>query len=134
MIVVDTNIIAYLVINGEHTAVVEKILVRDPIWSAPLLWRSEFRNILATYMRNNILTLPQSQTLMKVATDLLQQNEYTVNSLQVLTTAQQTDCSAYDAEFVVLAQDLGVPLITADQALVKKCTPTAQTPATFLAS
>ena len=47
MIVVDTNIVAYLYLPGEHTAAVERLLERDPEWAAPILWRSEFRNILA---------------------------------------------------------------------------------------
>ena len=57
MIVVDVNVLAYLYLPGPFTASVEKLLLRDAQWAAPRLWRSEFRNILATYMRKDMLTL-----------------------------------------------------------------------------
>ena len=57
MIVADTNIISYLIINSEFTDLAEKVYKQDPEWSAPRLWRSEFRNILAFYNRNNVLSL-----------------------------------------------------------------------------
>jgi hypothetical protein len=39
-------------------------------------------------------------------------NEYTVNSIDVLTLARQTGCSAYVCEFVSLAKALNLKLIT----------------------
>lgn len=45
MIVVDSNVLAYLYLPGEHTAAAERLLEREPEWAAPVLWRSEFRNI-----------------------------------------------------------------------------------------
>ena len=37
-----------------------------------------------------------------------------------LTIAMRTGCTAYDATYVALAQHLGLPLITADEALVRR--------------
>ena len=51
MIVADTNLIAYFFIPGEHTTAAKSVFLRDPDWVAPLLWKSEFRNVLATYLR-----------------------------------------------------------------------------------
>jgi len=58
MIVVDTNIIAYLYISGEKSLQAEQLLSFDSLWNAPILWRSEFRNVLSQYFK---LTCPLRQ-------------------------------------------------------------------------
>ena len=118
MIVVDTNVLVYLLLPGEHTEQAERVLRRDPVWAAPLLWRSEFRNVLAVYMRQGRLSLDQALQLMDNAEILLQGREYTVSSVRVLGLVAGTRCSAYDGEFVALAQDLGLPLVTSDTRLL----------------
>lgn len=55
MIVVDSNIIAYLYLPGRYTEKAEALLEQDGFWAAPVLWRSEFRNILAGYLRRKAL-------------------------------------------------------------------------------
>jgi predicted nucleic acid-binding protein len=55
MIVVDTNVIAYLYLTGEYSDLSERLLEHDPDWMAPRLWRSEFRNVLALYLRKELL-------------------------------------------------------------------------------
>ena len=57
MIVVDTNIIGYLYLTSDRSLQVERALCKDPAWVAPLLWRSEFRNVLALYLRQGLLSL-----------------------------------------------------------------------------
>ena len=60
---VDSNILAYLLLPGEFTARAEWLFTSDPDWIAPDLWRSEFRNILAGYMRRGLLNLEQASVL-----------------------------------------------------------------------
>ncbi len=57
MIVVDTNLLIYLYVHGQHTVRAEAVLARDPRWVAPLLWRSEFRNVLAGLVRRRAMGL-----------------------------------------------------------------------------
>ncbi len=45
MIVVDTNVVAYFLIDGPQTPNAEHALIKDPDWFAPPLWRSEFHNV-----------------------------------------------------------------------------------------
>ncbi len=119
MIVVDVNVVAYLYLPGPFTQALESLLLRDADWAVPRLWRSEFRNILATYLRQDLLSLEQAIDIFKSAQDLLADNEFEVSALPVLRLAHETGCSAYDCEYVALAQHLNVPLVTADKQLLK---------------
>lgn len=115
MIAVDTNIIIYLYLSGERSDQTQRLLRKDPHWVAPLLWRSEFRNVLALYLRKGFLDLQAAQQIMDEALALMRGREYEVASSVVLTLASKSRCSAYDCEFVALAQDLGVELVTVDR-------------------
>ena len=119
MIVVDSNVVAYLYLPGDHTEKAEALLEHDADWAAPLLWRSEFRNILVGYMRLKTLTYEAARDLQLEAESLLAGAEHEVDSRQVLELVRDTDCSAYDCEFVALAMTLGVKLVTMDAKLLK---------------
>ena len=119
MIVVDTNIIAYLYLPGDFTARAEGLLENDPEWAAPVLWRSEFRNILAGYMRRKSLHYEVARNLLREAESLMAGAEYEVDSSRVLELVRDSDCSAYDCEFVALAMSLGVTLVTMDTKLLR---------------
>jgi predicted nucleic acid-binding protein len=119
VIVVDTNVVAYLYLPGEHTEKAEALLEQDDDWVAPLLWRSEFRNILAGYMRRKMLTIEAARDLQLEAESLLAGAEHEVDSRRVLELVCNSDCSAYDCEFVALAMALGVKLVTMDAKLLK---------------
>jgi predicted nucleic acid-binding protein len=120
MIVVDTNIIGYVYLSSEHSAQAELALLKDSQWAAPILWRSEFRNVLAQYIRKNILTLEDATRIMEEATLLMHGREYETTSLQVLHLVSESSCSAYDCEFIALARDLNVPLVTLDNQLLNQ--------------
>lgn len=119
MIVVDSNIVAYLYLPGEYTAATEALLEIEPGWAAPILWRSEFHNFLAGFMRRGSLTSPQALGLQSEAEDLLGGAEYEVDSLGVLELVHDSECSAYDCEFVALAKRLGTKLVTLDGKLLR---------------
>ncbi len=119
MIVVDTNTIADLYLPTAYTPAVEQLMIKEPEWAAPTLWRSELRNILAVYLRKNLLDLTTACAIQEQAESLLQNHEYESNSNQILALTQKSGCSAYDCEVVALAQFLQVPLVTADKQLLK---------------
>ncbi len=119
MIVVDTQVLAYLYLPGDFTTSAEALLQRDADWAAPVLWRSEFRNILAGYLRRGSLTFTQALALQAEAQALLSGREHDVDSAQVLALVRDTTCSAYDCEFVALADPLNVPLQTMDGKLLQ---------------
>lgn len=131
MIVADTNLLIYLYVQGERTVESEAVLRRDAIWAVPLLWRSEFRNALIGLVRKEFVALDKALSMVEEAERWLAGREYSVISRHVLTLADQSGSSAYDCEFVALAQDLGVPLVTNDQQILKAFPSTAVSPATF---
>ena len=119
MIVVDSNILAYLYLPGEFTAAAEALLEQEPEWTAPLLWRSEFRNILAGYVRRRMLSLEQACSLQSEAEALMAGFEFEVHSRDVLELVRDSECSAYDCEFVALAERLDAKLVTMDKKVLK---------------
>jgi predicted nucleic acid-binding protein len=118
MIIVDTNIIGYLYLTSDRSPQAEKALLKDPFWSSPILWRSEFRNVLTLYIRKKLLKIEEAQQIMEEAMQLMHDREFEVTSQQVLKLAATSTCSAYDCEFVALANDLRAPLITVDEQIL----------------
>ncbi len=131
MIVVDTNVIGYLYLSSPYSEQVERVLLKDTEWAAPLLWRSELRNVLALYLRKGWLSLEDAVRIMDEAVRLMAGREYAVDSLQVLALVEESTCSAYDCEFVALARDLGVPLVTVDKQILRDFPRDAVSPEAF---
>lgn len=119
MIVVDANLLVYLYVVGQQTRQAETILTRDPVWVAPLLWRSEFRNTLTGLVRRKTLALDEALQIVNEAERNMAGREYSVVSHDVLQLAIRSGCSAYDCEYAALAQNLGTRLVTADRQLLR---------------
>ena len=120
MIVVDTNIIGYLYLHSPLSSQAEQALFKDSTWAAPILWQSEFRNVLAQYLRKRLLSFEDAVRIMEEATRLMAGREYAVASMAVLALVNTSSCSAYDCEFVALAKDLKVPLVTVDKQILRE--------------
>lgn len=120
MIVVNTNVIAYFWLNGKYTEKVEKLFKRDPEWSAPFLWRSEFRNILALYIRKGLLNKSEAYEIINNSVNMMKGNEYSSNSLTIIDKISESILSAYDLEFVTLAESLETKLYTFDKEILKQ--------------
>lgn len=119
MIVVDSNILAYLLIDGVFCKRAEALLESDSNWIAPLLWKSEFRNILAGYVRRKDFSFDKAYQIIREAEFILSTKEFEVDSLLVLELIRDSDCSAYDCEFVGLASKNDCKLVTMDKQILK---------------
>jgi predicted nucleic acid-binding protein len=122
MIVADSNLLAYLLIPGDKSALADAVLLKDSDWAVPLLCRSEMRNIVTLYMRHEGMSLSQARITMEKAEAIWKDREFAVPSEEVLSLTFRHNITAYDGEFVVLAQQLGVPFVTFDK-LVRKVFP-----------
>lgn len=119
MIVVDTNVIAYAVLPGEHSRAAWALVERDPAWVAPPVWRRELRNVLATLMRVRHLTLKQALLAFDAAERLVSDAQVEPSTEECLRLAAAGRISAWDAEFVFAAEAIGVPLFTSDRKLAR---------------
>ncbi|MEX0773890.1 MAG: type II toxin-antitoxin system VapC family toxin [Balneolales bacterium] len=133
MIVVDTNVIASLWVPNDMDELVYKVLEKDADWIAPLLWRSEFRNVLSIYLRSDILTFPIVLQSIEEAEQVMDSKEFEVNSTQVLSFVSDSSCSSYDCEFIALADDFDIRLITFDKKIINKFPEIAMHPKQFIA-
>ena len=119
MIVVDTNVIAYFLIQGDKTEQARRLWHSEPAWHVPSLWRHEFLNILSTFVRHGGSRPEEALGLWNRALELLEGQEVEVNLVRALELAIELDLSAYDAQYVALAQKLEAPLVTEDRRLLR---------------
>jgi len=132
VIVVDTNVIAYFFIDGEKTEQARNVRRRDPHWCAPALWRHEYLNVLATYVREGGAALDDARALWRQSLDLLASAEQDVDMEAALTLTTQHRISAYDAQYVALARQLQIVCVTEDRRLLSTFPTNTQTMLGFL--
>jgi len=132
VIVVDTNIIHYCWVRGQHTEIAQAVRRQDPDWHAPVLWRSELRNVLTAYLRRGLLSRVQIGGILRAADQAMADGEHLVADDLVLEVVAGSTLTAYDAEFVALASALAVPLVTADKVVLKAFPEQAVTMEAFL--
>jgi predicted nucleic acid-binding protein len=119
MIVADTNLIVYLFITGDQTLLAQTVLNKDPQWVVPPLWQSEFRNVLAAYIRRG-MGLKQANQIMENAIQTLENRQVIPSNDEILELVKNSTCTAYDCEFIALAKQLDIKLVTADKQLLKQ--------------
>ena len=120
MIVADTNIISYLLLPSSYSDSTDQLFTLEPDWIAPTLWKSEFRNVLALYLRKEIITFEKALQLQETAESIMANHEYNVSSSHILNLVNKSNCSAYDCEFVALAKYKNIPLITQDKKVLRE--------------
>lgn len=115
MIAVDAMVIMAAILDGPARANAEAWRRRDPRWVAPPLWRSEVRNAMATMVRKGRLTPDVALKTFRVAERLMAEGTYEVEADHVLRLAFASGCTAYDCEYVAIAEARGVTLLTGDR-------------------
>lgn len=132
MIVVDANTIAYVWFPSPHREAIFNLIRTDQGWHAPYLWRSEFQSIIAAYLRKRYYTFAQALEIMDKAEQVLRGNEHFGKSTTVLSLVNQSTCSAYDCEYVALAKELNVKLVTYDKQILREFPDTAMTAENYI--
>lgn len=118
MVVVDTNVLAYLLIEGDHTKAAQGLYAKDPDWQSEAFVLVEFSNILTTYTRTGALTREQGAKLLAEAETLLPPLP-SVSHQEAYEAAVEFGISAYDAKFIAIARHMKSKLVTEDAKLRK---------------
>ena len=134
MFIVDTNVVAYLLIHGDHTADAQKLHGRDPDWRSEAFLLVEFTNVLASSIAMKRMTLALAQDSLAKTMALFDGKLARVAHPLVLSIAAHYRVSAYDAHFLALADQLGSHLVTEDARLRAAAPSLTQSLAEALAS
>ena len=134
MIVADTNIVSYLLFPTQYSDSVDALYKIDSDWAAPILWKSEFRNVLALYLRKKIITLEKALQLQDAAESIMVNSEFDISSSRVLALVDESSCSSYDCEFIALAHHLDSQLVTQDKKVLRGFPTTAISVSDFISS
>lgn len=116
----------------EKNKIVEELQLKDGLWVAPSLWQSEFRNVAALFFRRKIITFEDGLDAITKAELIMSGLGMQVKSSTVFQLVKESNCSAYDCEFVALALELQTSLITYDKKILSEFSSIAQTPEQFL--
>lgn len=119
VVLIDTNIVAYLLIDGEYTAAAQRLRRRDSDWRSEAFLLVEFTNVLAAYIATKRMALPLAHAFLAQATALLDGKLARIPHAEVLTMTARYRVSAYDGRFLALAQQLNRRLVTEDARLRK---------------
>jgi predicted nucleic acid-binding protein len=133
VIVVDTNVLVQFVVQGTRSALVLEVRRRDSEWVAPSLWRSEMHSVLSGHLRRGALSLGEAVLVLRNASLALRHRDERPSSARVLSLVATSRCSAYDCEFVALARQHRVRLVTFDQQVLNEFPETALAPEAFAA-
>jgi predicted nucleic acid-binding protein len=117
VVLVDTNVVVYLLIEGPWTALAQELHQRDPDWRSEAFLLVEFSNVLASAIATRRLSLRVGQDLLAKVESLFHGKLARVDHQSVLSIAASYRISAYDARFLALANHLGHRLITEDERL-----------------
>jgi predicted nucleic acid-binding protein len=118
MIVADTNLIVYFLINGPQTPQAAKAFDRDSTWIAPSIWIIELLNVLATSVRESAIDLQKAQEVYVHAPAFVKDAD--VSALEVLDLSISSRFATFDCYYVVLARKLNTRLVTADRKLLRQ--------------
>jgi len=126
MLVIDTNILACLLIERDRTGKVQDLYRADADWHSEEFILVEFSNVLATYARTGDLTATRARGLLDEAIKRLSGGLIAVPHAEALAAANSYQVSAYDARFLAAAESRGVKLVTEDETLRKAAPPLTQ--------
>jgi len=133
MIVVDTNVLVYAIVQLPQTAFARQVATVDPDWVVPPLWHFEFTSAVTTLVHGLALSASQAEAAINYAEQLTAGREMSVDQVAVFRAAIAFNLSAYDAQYVALAEMLKIRCVTADARIVRNAPAVAVSISEFVA-
>jgi len=134
MIAADTNLWVALLLEHEKTDVAEAVYSREQRWQVPGVCLSEFRNAGLMYVRRKLITPAHLVEVVKEWHLLAPEvHRHLADDTLVIHRAAESGCTAYDCEYVVLAEVMDIPLLTWDKQVLAAFPDIAATPEAFVA-
>jgi predicted nucleic acid-binding protein len=121
MIVVDSNVLSFYLIEGARTTEAHALRDVDSEWIVPAFWAVEFQSILWKYVRFGGMPSETALPLLDQAVATFSVNEVTPQPDTVLRDALNWGITVYDAQYASLARQMDIRLVTEDDSLREAC-------------
>jgi predicted nucleic acid-binding protein len=128
MIVADTNIVAYFVLQGDETSRVEALRAKEKLWHVPSLFRHEWLNVVTVYVHRNLLTRDEAVRAFRRGVSLVTIDESIPDPSHIINLHIASGCASYDCQFIALAEELSAKLVTFDKQVLRAFPSVAVTP------
>lgn len=120
MIVADTNLVAAFILRGAATAAAFAVRARDRNWVAPRLLRSELLGALSKYVViSRSLDRDEAVKAYRRGLNLVEFPEDSSDPVDVFNICASSGLTSYDAEFVAIALERNIKLVSLDSAILK---------------
>jgi predicted nucleic acid-binding protein len=119
MLVVDTNVVAHLLVEGERTAQARALWAMDPDWRAPRLLSYELANVFCQLVRQQAISLEEGVAGLAIGLRLVRAVDRNPAHARVLEIASSLTISAYDACYLATTEAMGSQLVTEDVRLLR---------------
>jgi predicted nucleic acid-binding protein len=127
VIVADASVVTFLFLEGELSGIVRELYTTDPEWVTPPILNHEMLNILAAVgsAEGNVQGMEE---LWREARGVLGSRQQIPDPQRSLRLAIELGISGYQAQYLALADQLKLPLLTTDALLLdllpkKTCRP-----------
>ena len=109
MLLVDTNVVAYLLIAGDYTAAAQELRARDPDWRSEAFLLIEFTNVLASSIARKRMTLSMAEDFLAKVSSLFDGKLGRIPHASVLAIATRHRVSADDARNFISNRHRHIP-------------------------
>src|SRR5437762_11710432 len=117
MVLVDTNVVVHLVLEGNATRGARALLAADSDWRSEPFLLVEFTNVMAPAIRLGRIAASTAESALSDAQRVIGAGLHAVPHANVLALAVKHRVTGYDARFLAVAEQIGTKLVTEDAKL-----------------